>query len=607
MYIIGRGGYGKVYKVREKVTGKCYALKQMTKAKIIAEGSEVSVIRERIFLAKLHSPFIVNMLLSFQNKNNLFLLMELLTGGDLRYHLLNYNFFFTETQIKFLMTNIILSLEYIHHKGIVHRDLKPENIMLNTQGYAKLTDFGISCLKKKLDFKDDSGTPAYMAPETMIGEKQDYSVDYYSLGVIGYELLKGRVPYDANDREEILDLMSNDVINLKNDEKLKSNYSEFCLDFINKLLKRKPSERIGYKDGEYELKKHSFFTGIDWDSINKMKYKSPLFDIIQYSKIKHGYVKELFDTDYCNKPESLNPKMGRLYKKIIDSEEYSLYFRYYTCICVENILREFKKDAKAKKKKDKKMKRSQSTNDINNSGNKYNIAYDNSEMPNSNLPVIIKNPTEIYHQNREKKLKDYYKHKLFKYKNEVDKLKKNYLLKRYQLNRIKYPALFQFSQFPMNNYGFFPNYNQIPNKNFLPLINQNRNNYMDNFMTSFLKKMSEDRDNFFMKNNMNNIFGKNNDDEDDDYYNSIDSDEEQYRLKNYYKNPYYNDPFFSNYNYINPYWYNQSEKEKEKMKEKNIKRNKGRYNTRRRSRLIKEEETPSENEQSKEEDEEDEK
>ena len=93
MYIIGRGGYGKVYKVREKVTGKCYALKQMTKAKIIAEGSEVSVIRERIFLAKLHSPFIVNMLLSFQNKNNLFLLMELLTGGDLRYHLLNYNFF----------------------------------------------------------------------------------------------------------------------------------------------------------------------------------------------------------------------------------------------------------------------------------------------------------------------------------------------------------------------------------------------------------------------------------------------------------------------------------------------------------------------------------
>ena len=179
MYVIGKGGYGKVYKVKDKITHRYYALKQMTKVKILEERSEENILNERMILAKMHSRFIVSLLYSFQNQNNLFLVMELLTGGDLRYHLLNYRFVFTETQLKFLLTNIILGLEYIHKKGIVHRDIKPENIIFNIQGYLKISDFGISNYLKKLDKSDDSGTPAYMAPETIKGQDQDYSVDYY--------------------------------------------------------------------------------------------------------------------------------------------------------------------------------------------------------------------------------------------------------------------------------------------------------------------------------------------------------------------------------------------------------------------------------------------
>ena len=196
MYVIGKGGYGKVWKVKDKITRKYFALKQMTKARILEEKSEISVLNERYILAKMHSPFVINLLYSFQNQNNLFLVMALLTGGDLRYHLLNYKFFFTETQLKFLMTNLILAIEYIHKKKIVHRDLKPENIIFNTQGYLKVTDFGISVELKKIDKNDDSGTPAYMAPETIKGEDQNFCVDYYSIGVIGYEIMKGNVPYD---------------------------------------------------------------------------------------------------------------------------------------------------------------------------------------------------------------------------------------------------------------------------------------------------------------------------------------------------------------------------------------------------------------------------
>ena len=147
-YIIGKGGFGNVYKVKEKVTGHYCALKQMSKAKIIQAKLETNILRERHYLAKINSPYIVNLLCAFQDKNNLFLLMELLTGGDLRYHILNYNFYFTETQLKFLMTNLIIGLEYIHKKGIVHRDMKPENIIFDSQGFAKIADFGISCMEK---------------------------------------------------------------------------------------------------------------------------------------------------------------------------------------------------------------------------------------------------------------------------------------------------------------------------------------------------------------------------------------------------------------------------------------------------------------------------
>ena len=186
----------------------------------------------------------------------------------------------------------------------------------------------------------------------------------YSLGVIGYELIKGKVPYDANDRDEIIDMMKNDTIDLKADEKLRKNHSDFCLDFITKLLKKNPSQRLGSKKGEEELKKHSFFTGLNWDAIECQKYNSPLYDVIRYSKMKHGFIKELFDFDYCNKSEQLSPKMAKLYIKITQDINYPNYFKFYTCVCVKNLMRELIYEEKKMKKKKKKLKRSSSIGDM---------------------------------------------------------------------------------------------------------------------------------------------------------------------------------------------------------------------------------------------------
>ena len=146
--IIGRGGFGKVWKVLYKKTKKIFAMKKMSKCKIIDKRSEKSIKAERDLLSIMNHPFIINMHFSFQDTDYLYIAMDLLTGGDLRYQIFKHKIFYEE-QTKFFISCIILSLEYIHTNNILHRDLKPENLVLDSQGYLKLTDFGISKFTEK--------------------------------------------------------------------------------------------------------------------------------------------------------------------------------------------------------------------------------------------------------------------------------------------------------------------------------------------------------------------------------------------------------------------------------------------------------------------------
>ena len=139
----------------------------MSKVKIIDKKSEKSILDERDLLSKLKHPFIINMLCAFQDYENLYLVMDLLTGGDLRYHY-NSNHIFSEKEIQFFISCLILSLEYIHENNIIHRDIKPENLIYDEKGYVRLTDFGIAKIKKEIN-NDTSGTPGYMAPEVLLG------------------------------------------------------------------------------------------------------------------------------------------------------------------------------------------------------------------------------------------------------------------------------------------------------------------------------------------------------------------------------------------------------------------------------------------------------
>ena len=142
-YGIGKGGFGKVWKVEFKKTKEHFAMKEMSKARILAKKSVNSVMNERKILAHIKHPFIVNMQYAFQDRETLYLAMDLMPGGDLRYHLGCYKHF-SEEQTRFFISCIVLGLEYIHIKLVIHRDIKPENLVFDSKGYLCITDFGIA-------------------------------------------------------------------------------------------------------------------------------------------------------------------------------------------------------------------------------------------------------------------------------------------------------------------------------------------------------------------------------------------------------------------------------------------------------------------------------
>lgn len=214
-------------------------MKEMYKPRVLSKRSISSVINERKILAQLKHPFIVNMVQAFQDTDNLYLVMQMQSGGDLRYHLITQRTF-TEKQTQFLIACMVSALSYLHDKLIIHRDIKPENLVFDSQGYLKITDFGIARLWQKDNSKESSGTPGYMAPEVMCKQNHGVSVDYYALGIIAYECMMGRRPYNGKGRREIRDMILARQIRIDPNE-APPGWSTDAVDFINGLIKRKPA------------------------------------------------------------------------------------------------------------------------------------------------------------------------------------------------------------------------------------------------------------------------------------------------------------------------------------------------------------------------------
>ena len=330
LYIIGRGGFGKVWKVRLKKNNEFFALKEMSKVKIIDRRSEVSIMSERNLLSKLHHSFIVNMYFAFQDFYNLYLVMDLLTGGDLRYHIAHKKTF-TESQTKFFIANMLLALDYIHSQNIIHRDIKPENLVLEKNGYLRITDFGVAKINERDNSSETSGTPGYMAPEVILVQNHGPPSDFFALGVIGYEFMLGFRPYLGRGRKEIKNLIISKQAKISKEE-LPEDWGENSRDFINLLLQRKPKKRLGY-NGVNEIKQHPWMKEIDWDLLLNKKIEAPFIPSTN---------KENFDKKYCEGEDNIGETTIERYELYFNSELYEGVFRNYTYVN-KNYLNEYNK------------------------------------------------------------------------------------------------------------------------------------------------------------------------------------------------------------------------------------------------------------------------
>ena len=407
-YIIGRGGFSKVWKVKLKKNGKNYALKEMFKVKIIDKKSEKNVIGERDLLSKLKHPFIINIICSFQDYENLYLLLDYLSGGDLRYHF-NLTNKFSENEIKFFISNIILSLEYIHSNDIIHRDIKPENLVFDNKGYLCLTDFGIAKISKNKNITDTSGTPGYMAPEAIHGKKQSFSVDFFAIGIIGYELLIGHRPYRGKNRREIkklMDLKEKEILIEENDNKINL-FSNDCINFFNSCLKKEVEKRIGFNNGIKGLKSHIWFNNFDWKKL--------------YNKeIKPNFIpkeEKNFDQKYCEENDKISNDTIERYKGYMKQENFVKFFEGYTFFnneattnTVENetITRASTTITKSNNLKDNFNK---------NKNLKLNVSKLNNENKNDMSKLLLeKKIFDVIHDKEKNLFKDYVKDKKIKKK-----------------------------------------------------------------------------------------------------------------------------------------------------------------------------------------------
>ena len=304
--IIGRGAFGEVHVCREKNTGNIYAVKKIKKEILIEKKQLIHIRNEQYFMSNVKNEWIVDLKASFQEGEYLFLVMEYCPGGDFM-NLLIEKDILTEKEAKFYLAELILAIESIHKLDCIHRDIKPDNILIDSDGHIKLSDFGLSKISEKI-FEQNSnnnnigthiknyscvGTAFYVAPEVLKKTGYGPEIDWWSAGVIFYEMLVGYAPFCSKETKEACYKVMNWEKYLEIPKKVKMKMSDEAQDLIYKLISNK-NKRLG-KNGAEEIKKHPFFSDINWDNIRNMK--APFIP----------YLENEYDTKYFQTFEEIEP------------------------------------------------------------------------------------------------------------------------------------------------------------------------------------------------------------------------------------------------------------------------------------------------------------
>jgi serum/glucocorticoid-regulated kinase 2 len=292
--VVGKGSFGKVMQVKKIDTARIYALKTIRKAHIISRSEVAHTLAERSVLSQINNPFIVPLKFTFQSPEKLYFVLAFVNGGELFHHLQKEQRF-DINRSRFYTAELLCALECLHGFNVIYRDLKPENILLDYSGHIALCDFGLC----KLDMKDEDrtntfcGTPEYLAPELLLGQGYTKTVDWWTLGVLLYEMLTGLPPfYDENTNEMYRKILS-EPLHFPGPEIV----PPAAKDILTKLLDRKPEKRLG-ANGASEIKAHPFFHSIDWRKLLQRKYEPTFKPNVVSVNLIYSY-----DLDQCYRVE----------------------------------------------------------------------------------------------------------------------------------------------------------------------------------------------------------------------------------------------------------------------------------------------------------------
>ncbi|XP_048399822.1 serine/threonine-protein kinase 32A-like isoform X2 [Stegostoma tigrinum] len=313
---IGKGSFGKVCIVQKKDSKKMYAMKYMNKQQCVERNEVRNVFKELQVMQGLEHPFLVNLWYSFQDEEDMFMVVDLLLGGDLRYHL-QQNVHFKEETVKHYICELALALDYLQSRHVIHRDIKPDNILLDDRGHVHVTDFNIAALvKKEKQATSIAGTKPYMAPEIFhpfVNGCTGYlfAVDWWSLGITAYELLKGQRPYEIRSNTSV-----NEAVHIFNSVSISypSSWSSGLVSLLRKLLTISSEQRLSRLA---DMQTFPYLADINWDAVLEKKLTAGF--IPNKGQLNCDPTFELEEMILESKP--LHKKKKRLAKKLKENRK----------------------------------------------------------------------------------------------------------------------------------------------------------------------------------------------------------------------------------------------------------------------------------------------
>uniref|UniRef100_A0A9J8C333 Protein kinase C n=1 Tax=Cyprinus carpio carpio TaxID=630221 RepID=A0A9J8C333_CYPCA len=307
--LLGKGSFGKVLLAELKGTKEWFAVKALKKDVVLMDDDvECTMVEKRVLALAWENPFLTHTYSTFQTKEHLFFVMEYLNGGDLMFHI-QENGRFDLYRATFYAAEIVCGLQFLHSKGIIYRDIKLDNVMLDGEGHVKIADFGMC---KENVFGDNRattfcGTPDYIAPEILLGQQYSFSVDWWSLGVLVYEMLIGQSPFHGDDEDELFESIRMDT----------PHYPRWITvdtrDMLERLFERDPSRRLGVVGN---IRGHLFFKTVNWSALERREVEPPF-----KPKVKGPNDCSNFDREFLSE----KPRLSHCEKGLIESMDQSAF------------------------------------------------------------------------------------------------------------------------------------------------------------------------------------------------------------------------------------------------------------------------------------------